>query len=386
MKYNISLIIPHKNRHGLLLWTLNELKRNQILKNYEVIVVDDHSDTPLPDLPDGVVVKSNPGVGPGAARNYGAEIANSDIVLFTGDDCIPDRGLLFQHYHAHLRHDGPIAVQGYSPFHPLIMGDKFMHWLNSSGIQANWAALQNEDGSYRENVDGFCLTTNYSINKKEFFNLGGFDSKYFKKAAWEDIALGYAANVAKLPTKFAPSAINYHFHSYDLFSFAKRQDMVGRCVPSLGLKHSEMGAELIKPEELRAARLNSIGEWLQMYKEMRYVNNVEDFWGQVLRLAMTVGIQAELDELGKYWKVFEHLHKKEAVVHALECIRGINDDNYGWAMHNCAWLIQDSPDNWAVYCFIAEVNKHFGHMDDAQKNIQKSLEISPNNWGPGIIT
>lgn len=377
---NISVVIPHKNRHGILKMHLSELRRTQFMKDYEVIVVDDHSDSPLPDLPDWVTVVSNPGVGPAAARNYGAEISNSDIVFFVGDDCMPEKNLLFRHFCAHkMSNKKTLAVQGYSPFHPQIASSPFMEWLDRSGIQANWNATRNADGSHKDTVNGFCLTTNYSINRQEFLNLGGFDSKYFKNAAWEDVVFGHIANVFGIETKFDSRAINYHFHSYDINSFIRRQRTVGRNIISLGLKQSDMCAELLKPEEIRFAKSNSSSEYLHAAYGASG-DALDDAWGKASRIAMIEGIIEEIDSREIYWKVFEHLHKKESVVHSLEAIRGITDGNYGWTMHNCEWLMQSAPDNWAIYCFVAEVNRHFGNEDMALAMFRKSLEMAPNEW------
>jgi glycosyltransferase involved in cell wall biosynthesis len=388
-KSAISVVIPHKNRQGLLKWHLDELSR-QSFKDFEIIVADDHSHE-LPVISNKyskVVGVPDDVYGPAAARNHGAEMAESDIILFVGDDCIPDRDLLFRHYYMHERKSGQFAVQGFSPFHPHVMSTEFMYWLDNAGLQARWRSLINDDGTPKEDATGFCLTTNYSINKQLFLDCGGFDSYYFRAPAWEDVSLGYVLMTTGVQTYFDIHAINYHYHHYNIESFAKRQHMVGKNALGLCLKHSEWSEHSIVPDQLRAARLQELDEWLHNARLVTQMPTITEdinkskgnIWGQTIHLAMMKGVLDDIDERGTYFQVFEHLHKKESVVHALEGIRGIIDDNYGWSMHNVQWLIKSAPDNWAIWAYAGELFKHYGMMDDARAHFNKSLELAPNEW------
>ncbi len=401
-KPNLSLIIPHKNRPGMLKKHLDALE-HQTLRNFEVIVVDDGSDVAWNHHatimayhdPESMVIGNTFSDirGPNAARNTGAALAKSDILLFVGDDCIPDRNLLFRHYVMHQIYKG-VAVQGYSPFHPQVMGSEFMQWLNNSGLQANWNSLRNDDGSAKEQVDGYCLTTNFSVTTQTFHNAGRFDARNFDSPAWDDVSFGYMLNAIGVSTRFDPLAINHHFHEYDFAGFAKRQYMVGENIPDICLKHSEMSINLLSPEQLRNVRNESLEEWVHRIREIQFarlalpeLNQIKaDTWAQGILVFMIKGLLDELDRRGGAWRIFEHLHNVQTVRLALEGINGIRDDNYGWAMHCVEWIISDSPDNWAVYCYAAELYKHFGLREEAIRLAQRSLEIAPNDWATMILT
>src|SRR3990167_10378072 len=186
----ISIVIPTYNREQILKWTLAEFDKQTVHHSaFEIIIVNDGGEPVLIHPFDynyhvSYYEKSNNG--PASARNFGAEKANYDTVLFIGDDCIPDKNLIFRHLYNHKRDGIKKAVQGYTVWHPDVSSEFQLFLTNISGIQSNFAALRNDDGSWKNRADGFGLTTNYSINKKQFFDMNGFDER-FKAAAWEDI-------------------------------------------------------------------------------------------------------------------------------------------------------------------------------------------------------
>lgn len=392
----LSIVIPHKNRSGMLQHHL-DLLCDQSTKEFEVIIVDDGSDENHRQALEVLRNREYPytlrlydqgyPTGPGAARNTGAEVAESDIILFVGDDCLPTRHLVFQHIVNHRLREGEIAVQGFSPFARRTMCTRFMHWLDNTGIQANWRAAFEDDGRPKELVPGFCITTNYSISKNLFLSMGGFDSLVFKNAAWEDIAFGYLGQNIGVDTYFNPDALNEHYHMYDLEGFINRQKMVGKNILALALKHPEIAAMMINPEELRAVKNEHIGEFLHKAHELETLpydnvrDAIEDIWGQCIRIALLNGYMEECERRGGAYQVFEHLHKKETATFAYEGIKGMYDNSYGWTMHAVNWMLEDVPDNWAVLCYAAEAYKFFGDMDNAYYYYMKSIERAPNEWG-----
>lgn len=87
----ISVIIPCKNRTDYLLTAISSVL-NQTYTNFEIIVVDDHSDLPLKEFLKGRITDSrlfvinNLGHGPCAARNLGLDTASGDYVTFLDSD------------------------------------------------------------------------------------------------------------------------------------------------------------------------------------------------------------------------------------------------------------------------------------------------------------
>jgi len=96
----ISVIIPVKNRAGLVGQTLDSIL-NQTLKPFEIILVDDDSTDELADtlLPygDSIICIKNKGKGPGAARNTGFERATGEFIkFFDSDDLMTSTSLYEQ--------------------------------------------------------------------------------------------------------------------------------------------------------------------------------------------------------------------------------------------------------------------------------------------------
>lgn len=87
----ISVIIPCKNRTNYLLAAISSVL-NQTYTNFEIIIVDDHSDLPLKEFLKGRITDSrlfvinNLGHGPCAARNLGLDTASGDFVTFLDSD------------------------------------------------------------------------------------------------------------------------------------------------------------------------------------------------------------------------------------------------------------------------------------------------------------
>jgi glycosyltransferase involved in cell wall biosynthesis len=93
----ISVIIPVKNRASLLMFTLRSVLQ-QSYKPYEVIVVDDASTDNLNDViavfKGQVTFLKSKGIGPGAARNTGLQVATGEAIQFFDSDDLMTRNKL----------------------------------------------------------------------------------------------------------------------------------------------------------------------------------------------------------------------------------------------------------------------------------------------------
>ena len=94
----VSVIIPTYNGRLRIKHTIEALLNQDFKGEYELIVVDDGSSDQTADLvrsyDRGIKVISQPNQGPGVARNNGAHHAQGEIILFTDDDCIPEKNWL----------------------------------------------------------------------------------------------------------------------------------------------------------------------------------------------------------------------------------------------------------------------------------------------------
>jgi hypothetical protein len=82
----------------------------------------------------------------------------------------------------------------------------------------------------------YFLTGNLSFPKKLIEEMGGFDES-FTGYGWEDLELGYRLHQKKIPLKFLPTAINYHYHVVDDQAYQERNIQKGLSAQHLIQKH-----------------------------------------------------------------------------------------------------------------------------------------------------
>lgn len=383
----ISVIIPTMNRVETLKMCLDSLSQ-QTFSQFDVVVQNDGGRDPQIDPNDywyPLVYQYQENKGPATARNNGAKVAKSDKLIFIGDDCILDRGFVFRHWYSHSRDNQRKAVQGYTMFHPDCTTE-FTTYLMESGIQSNYKALQDKGGSWKSRADGFCLTTNFSIDRQLFENAGGFNER-FPHAAYEDVALGYSLSKIGVRTDFDPGAINWHLHRITFDSYIKRQQTEGKSRLILCLIHPEMSGNLIDPNSLRQARQLDLNEYILWAKELDHINGDDvkqqkyNRWGQVLQLASLKGL---LDGLNSYpnraMRGIEHMHTPESVHHILSGIGGIEREDYSYSAHCCEWLVQNSSSNWAAFASAGELSLYFDKNSSQEYFRQSMILGSGEKW------
>jgi len=213
----VSVIVPTRNRAGILARCLEALIRQRFdADQFEVIVVDDASTDQTPQLVRVVASRSRPRIrlivlgarsGPAAARNAGLLVAESQIVVFIGDDIIVQPDFLSEHLRGHSLFPGSnIAVLGFTKYHPEIETTPLLVWLEDSGIQFNYAQVKARGPSWRE-----FYTSNISLKRNFLLENGLFDED-FKEAAWEDIELGFRLWQRGLRIRYCRQAVGYHLH------------------------------------------------------------------------------------------------------------------------------------------------------------------------------
>lgn len=111
-----SVIIPCYNRFDLLKPVLEGFAREARGTQFELVLVDDGSTTPVADLVRELgletfarVVRRENG-GRGAALNTGLEHVTGDVVIFCDSDIVPGEGFVAQHLDFHRRHPSELAT------------------------------------------------------------------------------------------------------------------------------------------------------------------------------------------------------------------------------------------------------------------------------------
>src|SRR3954454_13764326 len=133
---SLTVVVPTMNRLPLLRRVLAGLDKQANPELLEVYVVADSRETrDLRPLEDGgsryrlrVMRSETPGAS--AARNIGWKAARSPLVLFLGDDILPEPGLLTGHLDWHSRYPGDeVGVLGHVRWADEIEVTPFMRWL-----------------------------------------------------------------------------------------------------------------------------------------------------------------------------------------------------------------------------------------------------------------
>jgi len=250
-----SVVIPTFNR-------LRELKR--VLDGIdsqtrppdiglEVIIVDDGSEDgtgawlQTAAKQHGFITLSQPNSGPAAARNRGFEVASGDVVLFLGDDTIPQPGWLMAHLEEHRLFGGvgPLAVLGHTAF-PADVEGPFMRFINEYGAQFGYSIIEDP----RSVPFNFFYTSNVSLPREQLIRHGGFRED-FPAAAWEDIEFSYRAQREGLSLCYQPRARTVHEHCVRPRTFCRRQRTSGLSAAIFQSLHPELTSLLGVNQALR---------------------------------------------------------------------------------------------------------------------------------------
>lgn len=370
----ISVIIPTYNNKHILDISLKKYQY-QTARDFEIIVVNDGGELVESELDFVTIVNLERNYGPAAARNHGAEIANGDMLLFVGDDCFPQRDLILRHQIQHY-YNPHVAVQGYTPFHPDIMDTRFMQWLDRSGMQAAWQNLRTEKG-WKTNADGFLLTTNFSIDRADFLNLGGFPEE-FPTAAWEDVALGHELRKQGYKTLFDPTAINLHYHKHTLESFINRQFREGYSRIHLASLYPEFANSLLNPNDLRGSDSVVIPELTATLKRLQFVPeaNIDE---QFHKLMLACSLSGAKETLVEELTAIKYVNDAEYPAYIVSAHRAFQTGDTGYVEHCIQWALQREPNNFATYGFAGECHLKLGNQKEADYYFRRALEMNADN-------
>jgi glycosyltransferase involved in cell wall biosynthesis len=264
---SFSVVIPTFRRAETLFPVLDALAAQVDPPEFEVVVVDDGSgDDTLPRLrsyraPYPFRFFSQENAGPATARNRGVREARGAVVVFLGDDTVPEPPLLSIHARTHAeKSPHPVAVLGYTTWPRGLRVSPFLHHINEYGLQFGYGLIRDPE----EVPFNFFYTSNVSLPRDLLLEVGLFDTS-FPHAAWEDIEVAYRLMQRGLRMVYRPSAIARHHHDITFASFRRRQEKAGEAAAIFYRKHPELGDFLAvplarnpAPRETLASRLFSM--------------------------------------------------------------------------------------------------------------------------------
>jgi GT2 family glycosyltransferase len=270
----LTVIVPTYNRCELLGRALREMLEQTVsAESYEIVVVDDGSTDDTPAVVEGVRAPEErlryfrqENKGPAAARNLGVREARGEIVLFTGDDCLPDRRLLEEHLKAHER-TGDVGVVGHVSWHPELKITPFMAFLEE-GAQFGFKQIADAE----DVAPWHFYTANCSVRKHWLEEVGGFDED-FKHAAYEDVEVAYRMQKRGLRIVYRVAARTYHHHETTLDRYLVRQRLSGRAAALFYRKHPELKVDL---GIAHSARMTTALKFFEAASEYAYALGVRD--------------------------------------------------------------------------------------------------------------
>lgn len=250
-RLRLSVVIPtldRKERLGRTLAAL-EAQRGAIEGGVEILVVDDGSSDGTRTLLAGLEKEGrlrplSPGHGgPARARNAGAREAAGEILVFLGDDIVPEPGFLAAHDGAHRETPRePRAVLGRTDWDSSRMRvTPMLRHLGRNGLQFGYGLIRDP-----EDVPAwFFYASNVSLPRDSFLRLGGFDET-FGAAAWEDVEFALRAAAARPPLRlvYRPEARARHDHPTTVGSFRVRQKASGIAAARLLSRHPDLASSL----------------------------------------------------------------------------------------------------------------------------------------------
>jgi glycosyltransferase involved in cell wall biosynthesis len=165
MKNLVSIIIPTYNRKHLIVETIDNIL-HQTLSEYEIIVVDDTSTDGTIELlkdkyQDQLIILSNKGKGPGAARNTGFKASTGKYIqFFDSDDLLTPNKLEVQ---VKLLEDNPGKKIVYGPYLPATFENN--RWRNTDCIM-QYKPLPNKPLHHLV-TEGWCAITQSCLFRRD---------------------------------------------------------------------------------------------------------------------------------------------------------------------------------------------------------------------------
>jgi glycosyltransferase involved in cell wall biosynthesis len=218
MNPDVSVIVPTYNRNEKIRPCLEALLEQTTRRAYEIIVVDDGSSDATAKIAREyarIRVVEQEHAGPAAARNRGAQEAAGDIVLFTDDDCRPERDWI-----------DTMA----SPFDdPEIAGVKGTYLTQQRELTARFVQIEYEekyDCLRKHRFIDFVDTYSAGFRRRVFLEAGGYDTR-FPTASVEDQEFSFRLANAGRKMIFLPEARVWHEHVGSPLAYLRKKFKIG---------------------------------------------------------------------------------------------------------------------------------------------------------------
>lgn len=298
----LSVVIPTYNRASNLRDTLANLTSLPPNEAVEFIVVDDGSTDGTPDVIEyakkhhsnirGIRLENG---GAGRARNFGAEVARSDLLLFLGDDTRAlDNRLFIQHIQAHMANpEASRAVLGKVvwPDQKNFDTNFVMQLIQGDGQQQFGFKFMQPGAIYSW---PFFYTSNVSMKRNcvENWQEDGFSDAFYAYG-FEDGEFAYrlTQRYPEFGIMYVPTAVVTHHHHYTVEGFLNRQTNCGLMADVFIKLHPKVASLLVGDGLLEALKVPLAAS--DMTRLETYIAAIEGVkaWALILEGQYAVGSQ-----------------------------------------------------------------------------------------------
>lgn len=202
----VSIIIVNYNGKHLLKKCLESLMKNNY-ENNEIILVDNNSTDDSIEFvknfhPSVIIIKLDKNYGFAEPNNIGAKIAKGDLLLFLNNDTIPNPNFISEMVNV-LKQDPKIAICQSLLLKPNGEVDSSGDFIDTIG-RAYSSKEKISDTKKILSARGASMM----VRKNSFWELGGFDKKFF--VSFEDVDIGWRAWIWGYKVVVVPTSVVYH--------------------------------------------------------------------------------------------------------------------------------------------------------------------------------
>jgi len=246
----VSILMPCYNRSYDLLRTLQAYDRQTTSEPFEVIAIDDGSRDATFEILQNyrpqnfrlLPLHLSTNQGPSVARNAGLEHASSPLLIFVGDDIVPNSDFIDAHLRAHSNHPDPtVSILGRVRWADDLPQNTLMKHIDGPGAQQfSYYYLQDgKEYDYRH-----FYTANVSIKREMFGKVDHwFDNTFVY--AYEDPELAYRLSKQGGRILYDASIVGRHYHYHSILSFSTRQQRCGRIAWVFEKKHPGVRKDIL---------------------------------------------------------------------------------------------------------------------------------------------
>lgn len=254
----ITVLLTTYNRAADLKRTLQAYEAQITPNAFEILVVDDASTDATPEVlrayqPQRFSLQyafMEQNSGQGQARNRAIPLIRSPLVLFSGDDILPEPYFIEAHLAAHRLHpDEKVAILGRISWPKDFPLNTLMAHIDGVGAE-QFSFYYFKDSQeydfrhlYTSNIS-FSASLLHALAAKEAKESPGGQVAWFDPAfhmyGFEDVDLGYRLSKLGMRIFYSSTPVACHYHYHTAYSFTSRQYKSGRMACVLVQKHPEL--------------------------------------------------------------------------------------------------------------------------------------------------